>query len=157
MRYVLIDRFLELDPGRRARAVKCVTLGEPFLRGLEVFPSPLVLEAMLQTGGVLARAATGFTRMSVLGKVESAEFPSHARPGDRIELDVKVALSRPEGTMCEGVATVGGAGGGVPRVVGRASFLIVYVPEEMAPPADAAREEQRRRLMRALRVPAATG
>ncbi len=154
MRYVLIDRFLELEPGRRARAVKCVTLGEPLLRETGMFPAPLVLEALLQTGGVLARAATGFRRMSVLGKVESAEFPASARPGDRLQLDVEVALARPEGTLCKGVATVGGEEG---RVVGRASFLIVYVPEGMAPPPDAAREEQRRTLMRALRIPAVTG
>ncbi len=156
MRYVLIDRFLELEPGKRARAVKCVTRGEEFLRGMEVFPAPLVLEALLQTGGVLARAGTGFSRMSVLGKVESASFPSPARPGDRILLDVAVSLARPEGTMCDGVATVG-EGPGQGRVVGRASFLIVFVPEGMAPPPDAAREEQRRRLMRALRIPAVTG
>lgn len=114
MRYVLIDRFLGLEPGKRARAVKCITRGERDLEAFERFPAPLVLEALLQTGGVLARAGTGFSRMSVLGKVDRAEFPGAARPGDRMVLDVEVTLSRPEGTLCEGVATSTGRSSGGP-------------------------------------------
>jgi 3-hydroxyacyl-[acyl-carrier-protein] dehydratase len=147
MRYVLVDRFLELEKGKRARAVKCVTNGERFVRRLASYPRTLVLEALLQTGGVLARAGAGFTRTSVLGKVERAEFPGDARAGDRIELEVNVVLSRPEGTLCEGVASVDG------RAVARAEFLIVFVPDEAVPPPDARRAERRRDLMRALRVP----
>lgn len=147
MKYVLIDRFLELEAGKRARAVKCVTLGEPWMLDQRAFPEPLVLEAMLQAGGALARAGTGYRRWSVLGKVESAEFPAVAAAGDRILLDVAAILSRPEGTICEGTATVDG------RTVGRARFLIVLLPEEMTPPETPERREQRLRHMRALNVP----
>jgi 3-hydroxyacyl-[acyl-carrier-protein] dehydratase len=143
LRYILVDRFLELEQGQLARAVKCVTLGEPFLRTLDAYPSTLVLEGLLQTGGVLARASTGFRRMSVLGSVSNATFPEAARAGDRIEFEVKVALAREEGTLCEGLATV------EDRVVGRAEFMIVYVPQEMTPPMDPAVYRQRRELMRA--------
>ena len=121
--------------------------GERFLRRLSTYPRTLVLEALLQTGGVLARAATGFTRMSVLGKIERAEFPGDARAGDRIELDVSVVLSRPEGTLCEGTASVDG------RAVARAEFMIVFVPEEARPPPDPARAARQRAHMRAIRVP----
>jgi 3-hydroxyacyl-[acyl-carrier-protein] dehydratase len=145
MRYVLIDRFLELERGERARAVKCVTRGESFVG--DAYPSALVLEALLQTGGVLARSGSGFKRMSVLGKVERAVFPAQAHPGDRIQLDVSATLSRPEGTVCEGVATVDG------KVVGEAEFLIVFLPAELAPPPDPALAEHRRQLMRALAIP----
>ncbi|MHC4547922.1 MAG: hotdog family protein [Planctomycetota bacterium] len=147
MRYVLIDRFLELEKGERARAVKCVTRGEPFVRELAAYPSALVLEALLQTGGVLARSGSGFTQMSVLGKVERAEFPAQAHPGDRILLDVTAVLSRPEGTLCEGVATVDGA------VVARAEFMIVFVPPDMIPPPDPQVTRHRQELMRALAIP----
>lgn len=143
MRYILIDRFLALDLGRLARAVKCVTLGEPFLAELSEYPSTLVLEGLLQTGGMLARASTGFKRMSVLGSVSKAEFPDRARPGDRITFEVRVAHAREEGTLCEGLATVDD------RVVGRAEFMIVYVPIEMTPPMDPAVYQQRKELMRA--------
>lgn len=145
MRYVLIDRFLELERGERARAVKCVTRGEPFVG--DTYPSALVLEALLQTGGVLARSGSGFRRMSVLGKVERAVFPAEAQPGDRIQLDVRLTMSRPEGTLCEGVATVDG------KVVGEAEFLIVFLPPELAPPPDPDVAEHRRNLMQALAIP----
>ena len=147
MRYVLIDRFLELERGERARAVKCVTKGEPFVRDLPAYPAALVLEGLLQTGGVLARSASGFKKMSVLGKVERAEFPADARPGDRIMFDVKLTLSRPEATLCEGVATVDGT------VVGKAKFMIVFLPPEMVPPPDPEVAQHRRNLMRALAIP----
>jgi 3-hydroxyacyl-[acyl-carrier-protein] dehydratase len=147
MRYVLIDRFLELEQGKHARAVKCVTRGEPFAADFETYPSPLVLEALLQAGGVLARASDGGGRMTVLGKVTRAEFPGAARPGDRIELAVEAVQLRPDGTMCEGVATVGD------KVVGRAEFMIVFLPPELTPPADAEIVRRRRLLMESLRVP----
>jgi len=145
MRYVLIDRFLELERGERARAVKCVTRGESFVG--DAYPSALVLEALLQTGGVLARSGSGFESMSVLGKVERAAFPAEAHPGDRIELDVSVTRSRPEGTLCEGVATVDG------KIIGEAEFLIAFLPAELTPPPDPDVAEYRRNLMRALAIP----
>ena len=61
-----------------------------------------MLEALLQTGGVLARASGGADRASVLGKVNRAEFPSEAHAGDRILLDVDAVQEREDGTICEG-------------------------------------------------------
>ena len=150
MRYVLVDRFLEMEAGQRARAVKCVTRGEPFLDDLPHYPPALVLEALLQTGGALTRVSSGGAAMSVLGKVSRASFPGRARPGDRIQLDVSVLLSRPEGTLCEGVATVDG------EVIARAEFMIVLLPPELTPPPDPARDQYRRLLASALGNPLPT-
>ena len=144
MRYILVDRILEWEKGRRARAVKSVTLGEPFLRGLPEYPAALILEAIVQTGGILCRMSADQERMTVLGKIESAEFPARAFPGDRIEIEVEITLARPEGNLCEGVAKVGD------RVVGRARYLLPFLPPEMEPQKDAAWRERRARLQRAL-------
>jgi 3-hydroxyacyl-[acyl-carrier-protein] dehydratase len=124
-----------------------VTRGESFMAGRDLYPSPLVLEAMLQAGGALLRSESGFKRMTVLGKVERAEFFAQAKPGDRIDLDVSSSLSRPEGKLCEGTASVDGT------VLARAEFMILYVPEDMEPEQDPARDERARLLRRALRVP----
>jgi len=148
MRYVLVDRFLELARGERARAVKCVTLGEPFLRELDGYPPALLLESLLQTGGVLARSSAPDGARTVLGKVESAEFFGRVEPGDRVELAVDVILSRPEGTLCRGVASVEG------RAVARAEFMIVNLPPELAPPRDPELERYAKLLGRALNIPA---
>ena len=143
MRYVLVDRFTELSAGKVARAVKCVTRGEPFLDELPFFPPPLVLEALLQTGGALTRVSSGGAAMTVLGKVNGAKFPARAVAGDRIDLEVTIAVSRPEGTLCEGTAHVDG------KLFAKAEFMIVLLPPEMTPPPD----ERRRLIGRAIGLP----
>ena len=147
MRYVLVDRFEELEKGERAVAHKCVTRGESFMAERDTYPPTLVLEAIFQAGGALMRADDAFTRRSMLGKVEKAEFPSLARPGDRIRIEVTVILSRPEGKLCEGEATVGDA------VVGRARFMMLLVPKELEPPHDPQRAEREYTFRRALNIP----
>ncbi len=144
MRYTLVDRFLQMEPGRRARAVKCVTLGEPFLRRLPAYPGALVLEALVQTGALLTRAKTGFMRRTILGKIERAVLSGEAHPGDTVTLDVEIALERAEGNLCEGVATVDG------KELVRARFLILFVPKDKEPPPDPAAEERRARHIQAL-------
>ena len=147
MRYVLIDRFLELEGGRRAKSVKCVTRGEGFLGPSDEYPPTLVLEAILQTGGTVARLVAAPGTRTMLGKVERATFPTYARPGDRIVVDVQAILSRPEGTMCRGVATVDG------KTVAEADFMIVYLPMALTPKESPAAREQRRLLWQSLGIP----
>ena len=79
-----------------------------------------------------------------------AKFPGHARAGDRIRLDVKVLLSRPEGTLCEGIATVDG------NAIAEAEFMIVLLPPELTPPPDPERDEHRRLLAKSLGIPVPT-
>lgn len=147
MRYVLIDRFLELEGGRRAKAVKCVTRGEGFLGPSDSYPATLVLESILQIGGTVARIVAAPGSRTMLGKVERASFPASARPGDRILVEVNAILSRPEGTMFRGVATVDG------RTVGEAEFMIVFLPVALTPKESPAAREQRRLLWQSLGIP----
>jgi len=147
MRYVLVDRFLEVEKDSRARALKCVTRGEEFMAERSHYPSPLVLEALFQVGGALLRSDSGFSRLSALGKVERAVFPGRARVGDTIELEVKIELSRPEGKLCHGVARVDG------KVIADANFLMLLVPSELQPPNDPQRSRQEYLRRRALRMP----
>jgi 3-hydroxyacyl-[acyl-carrier-protein] dehydratase len=147
MRYVLVDRFLELEGGRRGLGVKCVTRGEGFLGPADLYPPTLVLESILQTGGTVARLTAAPGTRTMLGKVERATFPSVARPGDRILIEVNVILSRPEGTMCRGVARVDD------RIVGEAEFMIVFLPAALTPTESPASREQRRLLWKSLRIP----
>jgi len=146
VRYLLVDRFLELEVGRRAVARKCVSRGERFWKDLPEYPAPLVLEALLQTAGHLTRAALGFKRSTMLGKIESAEFPGEALPGDTIRLEVNIVGRRPEGNLCEGTADVDG------RVVGRARFLILFMPPDREPVATPYVLDRRRRFLQAVGI-----
>jgi 3-hydroxyacyl-[acyl-carrier-protein] dehydratase len=99
--FLLVDRVLELEPGKRIRAIKNVTVNEPFFQGhfpgAPVMPGVLVVEAMAQVGGLLTelpRAASGAKqdKLFYLVKVDNARFSRMVVPGD--QLDIEVVLKR---------------------------------------------------------------
>jgi 3-hydroxyacyl-[acyl-carrier-protein] dehydratase len=94
MRYVLIDRFLELEEGRRALAVKTFSPDEDFLAdhfpGMPVIPGALLTEAMSQTAGWLIARTIDFERWPLLNMIGSAKFRSFVRPGEEIQFLVEI-------------------------------------------------------------------
>jgi len=91
MRWLWIDAFVEFESGRRAAAIKNITLAEEYLHdhvpGYPVFPPALVIEGMAQTAGILVGEARGFQENVILAKVRRAEFSDYALPGDQIRYD----------------------------------------------------------------------
>lgn len=93
MRFLLIDRFTEWQPGKRARAVKNVALSEDFFDDhfplSPVMPGVLILEGMAQLSGLLVeetvRRETGRNVKALLTIVERTKFRCSAYPGDRLE------------------------------------------------------------------------
>ena len=79
MRWYWIDRFTEFESGRRAKAVKNITLAEDHLHdhfpGYPIMPNSLVIEGMAQTGGLLVCESTGFREKVVLAKLSKARSP----------------------------------------------------------------------------------
>jgi 3-hydroxyacyl-[acyl-carrier-protein] dehydratase len=113
MRWIWIDKFIEFEHGRRAVAVKNVTLAEEHLHdhfpGYPVHPPTLMLEGMAQTGGVLVGEALDFREKVVLAKVTRATFHRHVVPGDQIRLEATVVGEvRAEGASVEGRITCNG-------------------------------------------------
>jgi len=103
MRWYWIDRFLEFESGRYARAVKNVSLAEDYLHdhfpSFPIIPNSLVLEGMAQTGGLLVCEYNHFTEKVVLAKVPKAQFYCHVRPGDTLTYFAKIEYVRSEGAM----------------------------------------------------------
>ena len=96
--FLLIDRVLsmELEPEKRLRAVKNISINEPFFSGHfpgnPVFPGVLMIESMAQAAGMLAHLAAETEgkkgELYYLVKVDNARFNKIVVPGDQLLLDV---------------------------------------------------------------------
>lgn len=92
--FLYIDRILELEPGTRGLARKCVSVNEPFFQGHfpgnPILPGVVVTEAFAQVAGVVAlssdpeRANEG---VALLG-LDKVRFRKPIRPGDVLEIEV---------------------------------------------------------------------
>ena len=94
MRFLLIDRILELESGKRARAIKNVSMTEDFLThhfpDTPIMPGALMAEAAVQLAGWIVREATGFQRSGLAVEMDRAKFHQMVRPGDQLEIAVEV-------------------------------------------------------------------
>lgn len=95
--FLLVDRVVELEPHKRIKAIKNVSINEPFFNGHfpahPVMPGVLVVEAMAQAGGLLTQLSAGGKplngdRLFYLVKVDKARFSRMVVPGDQLELEV---------------------------------------------------------------------
>jgi len=88
---LLIDRLTEHEPGRRARALKNVTVNEPFFEGhfpgYPVMPGVLIIEALVQLSALLAHEHG--LKLDISG-VASARFKRQVSPGDQLLLETQM-------------------------------------------------------------------
>jgi 3-hydroxyacyl-[acyl-carrier-protein] dehydratase len=111
--FLLLDRVIEVQPRKSARAIKCVTYNEPFFPGhfpsQPMFPNVLVLEALSQLLAVLAYASDPFdpaTKVFYQLGFENVKFRRPIVPGDRIELTVEITQRRSNIWKATGEAVV---------------------------------------------------
>ena len=96
--FLLVDRVLAVDPGKSIKALKNVTINEPFFVGhfphRPVMPGVLMLEAMAQTAGLLAFADETGTRdpnsVIYFAGIDGARFKRPVEPGDQLVMDVEI-------------------------------------------------------------------
>jgi 3-hydroxyacyl-[acyl-carrier-protein] dehydratase len=115
--FLLVDRVVEFEPGRRLRALKNVTINEPFFQGHfpghPVMPGVLIIEALAQASGLLVQLSTEVDPtqhpLFYLVKVDKARFSRIVGPGDQLVLEVeqKRMIRRMGQFWCQ--ATVDGA------------------------------------------------
>jgi 3-hydroxyacyl-[acyl-carrier-protein] dehydratase len=112
MRWIWIDKFIEFESGKRAVALKNVTLAEEHLHdhfpGFPVMPESLCIEAMAQTAGILVGEAKRFQEKVILAKIKKAVFVNYVKPGDTIELEAKIESIVPEAAGTSGRITRSG-------------------------------------------------
>jgi 3-hydroxyacyl-[acyl-carrier-protein] dehydratase len=112
MRWIWIDRFVDFQSGKSARAIKNLSLAEDHFKdhfpGFPVMPASLILEGLAQTGGILVGEANQFREKVVLAKIPSARFFREALAGEQLIYDVELLLLRAEGASIRGRASIDG-------------------------------------------------
>lgn len=97
--FLLVDRVLEVELGKRILARKNVTVNEPHFVGhfpeIPLMPGVLQVEAMAQVGGVLLLLEPGNEgKLALLTGIEKARFRKKVVPGDVLEIEVTVIKTR---------------------------------------------------------------
>jgi beta-hydroxyacyl-ACP dehydratase FabZ len=128
---LLVDRILEMETGKRVVGIKNVTINEPFFQGHfpghPIMPGVLLLEAMAQTGGVLAMRSAEAEGMDIKTKViyfmtiDKAKFRKPVLPGDQIRFELELMKSRANIRGFKAQALVDGA------VVAEAELMAMIV------------------------------
>ena len=96
--FLRVDRVLELEKGKRIKALKNVTINEPFFTGhfphRPVMPGVLMLEAMAQAAALLAFDTVGVTpddkTVYYFAGIDGARFKRPVEPGDQLVMDVSL-------------------------------------------------------------------
>jgi 3-hydroxyacyl-[acyl-carrier-protein] dehydratase len=111
--FLLVDRVLELDPGKRIVAIKNVTMNEPQFTGHwpenQVMPGVLILEAMAQVGGImLLRLADDSGKTPFIGGADEVRWRKQVRPGDQLVMEATIERRRGNIGRARAVARVDG-------------------------------------------------
>lgn len=112
MRWIWIDRIVEFERGKSARAMKLLSQAEDHYAehfpGYPVMPGTLILEGLAQTGGILVGEANDFREKVVLAKIQQAHFHREMLAGETLIYDVELLVLRPEGASVQGRVTSDG-------------------------------------------------
>jgi 3-hydroxyacyl-[acyl-carrier-protein] dehydratase len=111
MRWYWIDRFIEFESGRYAKAIKNVSLAEEHLHdhfpNYPMIPNSLVIEGLAQTGGLLVCEYNGFSEKVILAKIPKAHFFCEAVPGDTLIYTTTIEYIKDEGAMVQATSHKG--------------------------------------------------
>lgn len=96
--FLLVDRVVEMEPGKTITAIKNVTINEPFFPGhfpgAPVMPGVLILEAMAQAAALLSFKTKGYTPEQIgivyFAGIDGARFKKPVKPGDQLVLKVEI-------------------------------------------------------------------
>jgi 3-hydroxyacyl-[acyl-carrier-protein] dehydratase len=109
--FLLIDRVVELEPGKRAVAIKAVTANEPqftgHFPGRPIMPGVLMVEALAQTAGIAVLTLEEYRgKIGLFAGIDECRFRRLVVPGDTLRLEVTVEKLRGMFGRVKAVATV---------------------------------------------------
>jgi 3-hydroxyacyl-[acyl-carrier-protein] dehydratase len=100
--FLLVDRVLELDTGKTIKALKNVTINEPFFQGhfphYAVMPGVLIIEALAQASAILSLKSMGIKgddkTVYYFAGIDGARFKRPIVPGDTLILESKIIAEK---------------------------------------------------------------
>ena len=129
--FLLVDRIVELTPGRHAVGIKQVTANEPqftgHFPGRPIMPGVLMVEALAQTAGVAVMTLEEYRgKLGLFAGIDECRFRRMVIPGDTLRLEVTVEKLRGMFGRVKGVASVDGE-------VAVEATLSIIIPRDQAP------------------------
>lgn len=111
--FLLVDKILEMEEGKRVVGLKNVTVNEPFFQGhfpdYPVMPGVLIVEALAQVGAVaMLGKEENRGKLGFLAGVDKCRFKRQVKPGDQMKLEVEIIRVKGPIGKGKGIATVDG-------------------------------------------------
>ncbi|MCH1625181.1 3-hydroxyacyl-ACP dehydratase FabZ [Fredinandcohnia quinoae] len=111
--FLLVDRILEIEEGKRAVGLKNVSANEEFFNGhfpdYPVMPGVLIVEALAQVGAVaMLKKDENKGRLAFFAGIDNCRFKKQVKPGDQLQLEVEIIRLRGSLGKGKGIATVDG-------------------------------------------------
>jgi len=127
--FLLVDRIIDLQPGKSITGIKNVTFNEPFFQGhfpgQPIMPGVLIIEAMAQVAGIAAFSSGMEGKAVYFMSIEKAKFRRPVVPGDQLRLEIKVLQHRGNVWKFSGAATVEG------KLASEADFTAMVTNKEI--------------------------
>ncbi|HZK54589.1 MAG TPA: 3-hydroxyacyl-ACP dehydratase FabZ [Desulfosporosinus sp.] len=112
--FLMIDRIIELEEGKRAVGIKNVSSNEPFFQGHfpghPIMPGVLIMEALAQVGAVVILSIPEYAGyLALFAGLDDVKFKRQVIPGDQLRLEVELVKFRKTFGVAQGKAYVGEA------------------------------------------------
>jgi len=111
--FLLVDKVIDIEEGKRVVGIKNVTVNEPFFQGhfpdYPVMPGVLIIEALAQVGAIAVLGKEqNKGKIGFLAGVDKCRFKKQVTPGDQLQLEVEILREKGPIGKGKGVATVDG-------------------------------------------------
>jgi 3-hydroxyacyl-[acyl-carrier-protein] dehydratase len=126
--FLLVDKVIEVEPGKKAVGIKNVTANEHFFQGhfpgYPIMPGVLIVEALAQTAGIaVALLEDNKGKLGVFAGIDNMKFKRQVVPGDTLRLEAEILVSK----MGVSKAKVSASVEGEVAAEGQIKFMLIDV------------------------------
>ena len=112
MKFRMVDRIIDYEPGKSIRGVKTVSFEEYQLKSVldnsPCLPESLIMESFFQLGNWLIMLTSDFLKMGLLVRTNEVRFEGQVGPGENMLMEICVRSYRDDGMLFDGEATTNG-------------------------------------------------